>query len=701
MNYGSNRATSSAMSESHDELLPLKSVTFKGGKVELTYNSSNYLTSVAYYSQEGVAYTKQHEAILYQRLLQHDGNQPSIYYDSFKRNGLDSVKIDGYKTYALQYQRDSYHESVGIFGGYNTDFWGFFNGKKDVFPRLYYKAEGYSYFTGLQGTDPSSPAGSGTRGPVWLAIGEKMEKSEPTIIVPGIIKRVTYPTGGFAEYSFEPNQYLSSYDSRAVYGGGARIRSIKYATGDGRDSIIKVYKYGMNEDGTGRTKYQNYDRNFMSQQIMISYMDYDGVSVAFSTKTTTINNKPFLDMSFSSGAAVLYPSVSEYTISLPDSMPLGRTTYEYTIDSKNESWLHMTPLQPEFRTDWKVISLRNVANYRYKNGIYNIVNRTAYEYQDYNTVAVPAGQTYLRFFNSTNIDPTFNYAGYLTDPIAHAAYSITAGARRQTAVLDTLFNPDNQSEFIASRTDMEFEPSYFYKSKETKTDSKNAVLNAQFNYPFQVSSLTNLPTAQQSLMSALQTQNRIVQPVEVRRYNEGALMETVQQRYGTFSDGRIYPAAVYTAARTNPLEKVLEMLEYDSYGNVLEQRRADDVKEVYLWGYNGRYPVAKVVGSDYNTVKSFVDLNMLDNAQSYTEAQIRTELNKIRTGLANTVAQVFSYTYKPIVGMTSETDPNNVSRYYVYDSKNRLALIKDQHGNILKMICYNYSGTPQDCGTGL
>jgi hypothetical protein len=35
--------------------------------------------------------------------------------------------------------------------------------------------------------------------------------------------------------------------------------------------------------------------------------------------------------------------------------------------------------------------------------------------------------------------------------------------------------------------------------------------------------------------------------------------------------------------------------------------------------------------------------------------------------------------------------------YYQYDQYNRLVLVKDQDGNILKKICYRFDGQPEVC----
>jgi len=63
-------------------------------------------------------------------------------------------------------------------------------------------------------------------------------------------------------------------------------------------------------------------------------------------------------------------------------------------------------------------------------------------------------------------------------------------------------------------------------------------------------------------------------------------------------------------------------------------------------------------------------------------------------------ALMTTHTFTPLVGMTSQTDPNNRTTYFQYDGLNRLYLVLDQDLNVIKEINYAYQNelflnTPQ------
>jgi hypothetical protein len=60
-------------------------------------------------------------------------------------------------------------------------------------------------------------------------------------------------------------------------------------------------------------------------------------------------------------------------------------------------------------------------------------------------------------------------------------------------------------------------------------------------------------------------------------------------------------------------------------------------------------------------------------------------------------AIMITNTYIPLVGVSSECDANNKINYYEYDVTGRLVLIKDQDLRVIKKLCYNYAGQPEDC----
>lgn len=84
----------------------------------------------------------------------------------------------------------------------------------------------------------------------------------------------------------------------------------------------------------------------------------------------------------------------------------------------------------------------------------------------------------------------------------------------------------------------------------------------------------------------------------------------------------------------------------------------------------------------YNVYSSGTTTLLLSgNADSYMD-----ELRLFPTG-----SQMHTYTYKLGVGISSETDANNLTSYYEYDEFGRLKYVKDDNENVLRTYEYRYT----------
>src|SRR5438093_12256708 len=60
-------------------------------------------------------------------------------------------------------------------------------------------------------------------------------------------------------------------------------------------------------------------------------------------------------------------------------------------------------------------------------------------------------------------------------------------------------------------------------------------------------------------------------------------------------------------------------------------------------------------------------------------------------------SQMTTFTYAPLVGITSQCDASDHITYFEYDGFGRLSLLRNEDGNILRKYCYNYRGQPENC----
>jgi YD repeat-containing protein len=142
----------------------------------------------------------------------------------------------------------------------------------------------------------------------------------------------------------------------------------------------------------------------------------------------------------------------------------------------------------------------------------------------------------------------------------------------------------------------------------------------------------------------------------------------------------------------------VRITKYDS-GKILEYKLESGIPITLIWGYQDSYPIAKIENATYSQVSSQIQilktLSNLDydsclDSESCNEKDLRSALGNLRDTLPN--ASVTTYTYDPLIGVTSITDSRGNITYYKYDDFNRLISVKDSEGKIISKNEYHYKG---------
>ena len=130
---------------------------------------------------------------------------------------------------------------------------------------------------------------------------------------------------------------------------------------------------------------------------------------------------------------------------------------------------------------------------------------------------------------------------------------------------------------------------------------------------------------------------------------------------------------------------------YDTYGHPLYLTQSDGLDVVYIWSYGSRYPVLEIRNATYTQVSTALGSSLMSSIpgmENPTDAQLEGYAATLRESLDD--AMVTLYTYRPLVGVSSVTDPSGRKTTYEYDGFGRLIKVTDEDGNPLESYEYNY-----------
>ena len=193
----------------------------------------------------------------------------------------------------------------------------------------------------------------------------------------------------------------------------------------------------------------------------------------------------------------------------------------------------------------------------------------------------------------------------------------------------------------------------------------------------------------------MKNDHRLNDVVESKNYlvenNMEKIISTKHTTYGktTVNDTlRYYLPASLSTSIGNETPEIRATYSYDEMRNV-RSIVVDSIETVYVWSYNGQYPIAKIEGLTYAEVEATIGASTISNLL-HEAVPSPGELGSMRNAVKAVGGHVTTYTYKPLVGIESQTLPNGYTMYYEYDGFGRLSRVVDNDGNVISTNSYNY-----------
>jgi len=194
----------------------------------------------------------------------------------------------------------------------------------------------------------------------------------------------------------------------------------------------------------------------------------------------------------------------------------------------------------------------------------------------------------------------------------------------------------------------------------------------------------------------LMVSKNIISPViDKEVYIKNELTDGMHVEYNGFNGDNIFLPSVVSVLNSESLalDERITFGPYSSNGNICQSQKTNDIPISYIWGYNNQYPIAKVENATYAQVSAAIDIAYIQDLSNQdvdasSEETLRSALSVLRDIEG---AMVTIYTYDPLIGMTSQTDPNGITTFYQYDSMGRLSCIKDKDRNVIQYYDYHYN----------
>ena len=243
---------------------------------------------------------------------------------------------------------------------------------------------------------------------------------------------------------------------------------------------------------------------------------------------------------------------------------------------------------------------------------------------------------------------------------------------------------------VETITEYKYNDSNLRQNSEKTTNSNGVIVEKLTKYPIDYTSTMHIN---------MKNNHMVNMPIEVTTNitTGGKTTEISKYKLDYITDASrtknlILPDKVLSSSGTSGLRTDLTYDLYDSKGNIRQYTTFENVRTVYLWSYSGQYPIAEIKNATYDQIKTILGetlINRLSDAIVPSTADMQA-INNLRKNAALKDVHITTYTYKPLVGIQTMTDPSGLTTTYEYDDFNRLKAIKDPEGKTIESYQYHY-----------
>lgn len=233
------------------------------------------------------------------------------------------------------------------------------------------------------------------------------------------------------------------------------------------------------------------------------------------------------------------------------------------------------------------------------------------------------------------------------------------------------------------KEDYLYDPTFSLLTSMIRTDSQGKVKKQLTKYPFDYTDAISLgmmnkylkaiPIEQLSLVD-----NKVVSAQKIS-YKDTLGMYLPSS---SFSFNSTVPQPLNTYSSYYKSDYIYS--KYNAKGKLLEFYGPDMLPNSYLWDNLSQYPLAIIKNAKYaDALAAFSNYDFSGSGSVNSSKEIL-----IRNNLGNSF--VTTYTYLPLIGMTSKTDARGVTEHYKYDSKQRLQAILNHLNYVNRSFDYHY-----------